>query len=143
VGGGAVQIEVVFFDILAVIAFAVGHPEEPLFQYRVPAVPQGQGQAEALFVIGEPGQAVFPPAIGPGAGHIMGKVIPGIARNAVILPHRPPLAFTQVGPPFPPRNLLLPGFLEPPLFLRIRQIWHHQSRLEKIRFRSFTLMTKI
>jgi hypothetical protein len=64
VGGGAVRLAVVFLDLLAVIACAVGHPEEPLFNYRVPAVPQGQGRAEARLVIGAPGQAVFPPALG-------------------------------------------------------------------------------
>jgi hypothetical protein len=111
VGGGAVQIEVIFFDVLAVIALRVGHPEEPLFEDGVLPVPQGQGQAEARFVIGKPGQAVLPPAIGPGAGLVMGKVIPGLAAGAVILPHRAPLAFTQVRPPFQPRNLTLPGFL--------------------------------
>jgi hypothetical protein len=103
-----------------VIAFAVGHPEEPLLEDGVPAVPPGQGQAEALFVIVEPGQAVFPPALGPGAGLVMGKVIPGIAASALILPHRPPLTFTRVGTPFPPRNLVLPDFLETPLIFSLR-----------------------
>ena len=35
----AVEIKVVFLDVLAVIAFAVGQPEKPFFQDRVATVP--------------------------------------------------------------------------------------------------------
>ena len=43
----AVEVEVVLLDVLAVVAFAVREPEEPLLQDRIPAVPQGEGEAEA------------------------------------------------------------------------------------------------
>ena len=53
--GGAVQVEGVFHDILAVVALAVGEPEEALLEDGIFAVPQGRGETEALLVVGEPG----------------------------------------------------------------------------------------
>ena len=77
----AVEVEVVLLDILAVIAFAVGQSEQPFLENRVLAVPQGQGEAEPLLVVGDAGQTVFTPAIGSRAGLIVGEVIPGIAAS--------------------------------------------------------------
>ena len=44
VGRRAVEVEVVLLHILAVVALAVGQPEEPLLEDRVLAVPQGQAK---------------------------------------------------------------------------------------------------
>jgi hypothetical protein len=60
-----VEIVVVLFDIFAVVALAVGQTKEPLFEDRVLTVPQRQRKAEQLFVVGETGQPVFAPRIGP------------------------------------------------------------------------------
>ena len=66
----AIQVEVVLLDVLAVIALAVGEPEQSLLEDRVRAVPERQGEAEPLLLIGEAGQAVFAPAVGANApGH--------------------------------------------------------------------------
>jgi len=46
VGWRAVEVEVVLFHILAVVPFAVGQSEEPLFEDGVLPVPQGQAEAE-------------------------------------------------------------------------------------------------
>src|SRR6185503_5998993 len=43
---------------------------------------------------------------------VMGEIVPGISRFAVILAHRSPLPFAQVGPPFLPWKTLLPCFIE-------------------------------
>ena len=64
VGRRAVEVEVVFLDVLAVVAFAVGQAEQPLLQDGVLAVPQGQREAEPLPVVGEACQAVLAPAVG-------------------------------------------------------------------------------
>ena len=61
----AVEVEVIFFDVLAVVAFAVCEPEEPLLEDRVFSVPEGERKAEELLVIGNPRQPVLAPAIGP------------------------------------------------------------------------------
>ena len=42
-GRRAVEVEVILFDVLAVVAFAVGQPEEAFLEYRVFAVPQARG----------------------------------------------------------------------------------------------------
>jgi hypothetical protein len=44
--GGAVEIEVVLFDVLAVIPLAVAQPEQPLLEDRIAPVPQRQREAE-------------------------------------------------------------------------------------------------
>jgi len=61
-GRRAVEVEVVFLNVLAVIALAVGQAEQALLEDRVLAVPEGQREAEPLLVVGNPRQTVFTPA---------------------------------------------------------------------------------
>ena len=103
-GRRAVEVEVVLLDVLAVVALAVGQPEQAFLEDRVLAVPQGQREAEPLLVVGDAGQAVFAPAIGARAGLVVGEVIPGVAALAVVLADGPPLALAQVGSPLLPGN---------------------------------------
>ena len=63
VAGRAVEIEVILFDVFAVISFAVGQPEKPLLQDRVLLVPQGQRKAQTLVIVGASKQPVFSPAV--------------------------------------------------------------------------------
>ena len=46
VSGRAVQVVIIFLDVLPVIALAVGHAEHPLLDYRVLAVPQRQRKTQ-------------------------------------------------------------------------------------------------
>ena len=46
-----VQIKVVLFHILAVIALAAGEAEEAFFKDRIAAVPEGQGEADELVLV--------------------------------------------------------------------------------------------
>ena len=103
----AVEVEVVFLDVLAVIAFAVGQAEQALLENRILAVPQGQREAEPLLVVGDAGQAVFAPAIGARAGLVVAEIIPGVAAFAVVLANRSPLPFAEVGAPLFPRRLVV------------------------------------
>src|SRR6185369_14339081 len=112
----AVEVEVVLLDVLAVVAFAVREPEEPLLQDRVLAVPQRQSEAEPLLVVGKTRQTVLAPAIRPGTGMIVGEEIPGITVLAVVLAHGAPLALAQVRPPFFPRRLLVACLCKSGLF---------------------------
>jgi hypothetical protein len=66
--------------------------EETLLEDRILAVPQGQREAEALFVIGNAGQPVFAPAVGAGAGLIVGEIIPGVTALAIVLEDGSPLS---------------------------------------------------
>ena len=81
----AVEVEVVFLDVLAVVALAVRQSEKPLLENGVLAVPEGQREAEPLLVVGNARQAVFTPAIGPPTGLVVGEEVPGIAILAIVL----------------------------------------------------------
>ena len=80
-GRGAVEVEVILFHILAVVAFAVGEAEEPLLQDGVLLIPQGQCEAQVLLVIGNASDAVLAPAVGARAGLIVGEEIPGVTPS--------------------------------------------------------------
>src|SRR4029450_12157909 len=88
--------------VLAVIAFAVRQPEEPLFQDRVVRVPQRESEAQALLVIREAGDAILTPSIRTTARVIVREVFPGIAVRAVVLTDRAPLALGEIRAPFLP-----------------------------------------
>ena len=118
VGRRAIEVEVVLLHVLAVVALAVGQPEEPLLEDGILAVPQGQAEAEALLVVGDAGDAVFAPAVGAGAGVIVGEEVPGVARFAVVLAHRAPLAFAEIRPPLLPGGGSGAGFFQSSVFLR-------------------------
>ena len=112
----AIEVEVVLLHVLAMVAFAVGQPEEPLFENRILAVPEGQAEAEALLVVGNAGDAVFAPAVGARAGMVVREEVPGVAVLAVVLAHGAPLSFTEVRPPLFPGGLQLAGLVQSDLF---------------------------
>jgi hypothetical protein len=60
-----IQVEVILLGVLTVVAFTVGQAEQAFVEDRVYAVPQGQGEAEALLVVGDAGQAVLALAVLP------------------------------------------------------------------------------
>ncbi len=94
--GNAIEVEVQLLDVLA------GQAEQPLLENGVVFVPQGQAQAPVLGLVGESGQAILAPAVGPAAGMVVGKVGPGVAVGTVVLAHRAPLPLAEVGAPFAP-----------------------------------------
>src|SRR5271166_3631040 len=55
VGGGAVDVEVIFLYVFAMVSFAIGQSEQALFQDGVAAIPQRQREAKLLLVVGESG----------------------------------------------------------------------------------------
>ena len=71
-----------------------------------------------LLIVAEAGDAVFAPPVGATSGLLMGKIGPGVAIVTVILAHRSPLAFAQIGSPTPPFRLAVIGFHEPPMLCR-------------------------
>ena len=113
VRGRRVEVEVVLLDVLAVVPLAVGEPEEALLEDGVALVPEGEGKAEALLVVGDPAEAILAPAIGARAGLVVAEVVPRVAVLAVVLAHRAPLPLAQVGPPLLPGDARLPGVVQP------------------------------
>src|SRR5262249_7623048 len=83
---------------------------------RVLAIPQGQGEAESLLVIGNTSQAVLAPAIGAGPRLVVAEVIPGIAAFAVVFADGPPLPLAEVRSPLLPGPTRLSRFIQPPVF---------------------------
>src|SRR6516164_7917784 len=114
-GRRAVEIEIIFFDIFAVIALGIGQSEEALLQDRVLSVPQSNSKAQPGVVVAETGEAVLTPVIGAGAGLIVGEVVPRIPVLAVVLADRAPLSFAQIRTPLLPRRPLLARLVETPL----------------------------
>ena len=112
----AIEVEVILLHVLAVIAFAVGQPEQALLDDRILAIPKREREAEPLVIVGDPSQSVLAPVIGARARLVVAEVIPGVAVVAVILADGAPLAFAEIGPPLLPRNVRLPSFLETLLF---------------------------
>ena len=98
----AVQVVVVFLDVLAVVAFLVGQAEEPLLEERVAAVPEGERQAEVLKAVAEAGESVLVPAIGAAAGVVVGEMVPGVAVGAVVFADSAPGPLGEIGPPVLP-----------------------------------------
>ena len=117
-GRRTVEIEVVFLDVLAVVALAVGQAEQPFLEDRVFAIPQGQGKTQPLMVVAEPRQAVFAPMIGAGPRLVVGEVVPRVAILAVILADGLSLALAEVRSPLPPRHPLFPRLVQTQLFDR-------------------------
>src|SRR6266571_907894 len=101
----AVEVEIIFFDVLAVVALAVGQTEESLLQNGVFPVPEGERKTDPLLVVADACHAILAPTIGAGSCLIVSKKIPGVTVIAVILPNSSPLPFGQVGAPeFPCRR---------------------------------------
>ncbi len=100
--GGAVEIEVVFFDVFAVVGLTVRQTERTFLENRVFAIPQGHAEAQQLLVIADPGETIFTPVISARSCLVMSEIVPGISILAVVLANRTPLPLAQVGPPFSP-----------------------------------------
>jgi hypothetical protein len=47
------------------IALGVGQAEQALLEDGIAAVPEGEGEAEPLLAVGDAGQPVLAPAVGP------------------------------------------------------------------------------
>ena len=99
---GGVEVEVVLLDVLAAVALRAGQPERALLEERITSVPQRQSQAQELVLVGNAAEAVLAPAIGARAGLVVRQEIPGIAVGAVILAHRTPGPFREIGAPEAP-----------------------------------------
>ncbi len=107
VRGRVVEVEVVLLHVLAMVALGAAQAEQPLLQYRVGAVPQRQRKAQPLRVVADACYAVFAPAVGARARLVVRQVVPGVAVGAVVLAHRAPLAFADIGAPAAPGHAVL------------------------------------
>src|ERR1700690_3942769 len=102
VSGNVVEVEPIFFRILAVISFITGEPEHALFQDGIAAVPKRGCKHEQLIAVANAGDAVLTPAISLAARLIVREKIPRIAIRAVVLAHGSPRTIADVRSPFTP-----------------------------------------
>ena len=109
VGRRGIEVVVELLDVLAVVALAVGEAEQALLQDRIAAVPKRQREAEPLLLVGNAGDAVLAPAVGPRARLIVRKILPGVAVRAVVLADRAPLPLREIGSPVASRPRARPG----------------------------------
>ena len=93
VRGSGIQVIVIFFDVLAVIALRAAQAEEALLQNGIASIPEGECKTEALVIVTDAGDPVFGPAIGTRAGVVVGEIIPGRSISAVIFSRIAPRAF--------------------------------------------------
>ena len=107
-----VDVPPVLLGVLAVVALVAGQAEDPLLEDRVAAVPEREREAEPLLDVGEAGQAVLAPAVGPRAGVVVREVVPRLAVGAVVLADRAPLPLAQVRAPQVPVAGLQQAVLE-------------------------------
>src|SRR5215471_10799678 len=115
-GRRAIKVEVVFFYVLTMVPFTIREPEQALLENGVIPVPERQGKAESLLIVGDPRQTVLAPTIRTRTGLVMTEVVPGVAALAVVFAYGPPLPFTEVRPHFFQGTPSLPGFIQPHLF---------------------------
>ena len=127
VGRRTVDVKVVLLDILAVVGFAVGQPEEALLQDWVPLVPQGQRKTEPLLFIADSPEPVLAPPVRSGACLVMGEIVPGVAVIAVVLADSPPLSLAEVRPPFLPGDVRLSRIVQAFLLGDIQHRFHLAS----------------
>ncbi len=97
-----VEVEVILFDVLAVVSFVAAQAEEALLQDGIAAIPKGEREAEALVIVADSEDAVLRPPEGAQGGLIEGEIIPGVAIGAVVFAGIAPGAFGQIRPPAPP-----------------------------------------
>jgi hypothetical protein len=108
VGGRAVEIEVTFFDIFAVVSFFTGQSEEALFEDGIPLVPEGKRKADLLMAIANATQSVFRPAIGPRTRMIVREITPSVAGRTVVFADSAPGSLGKIRPPAFPVLFPLP-----------------------------------
>src|SRR5437016_3207042 len=63
VRGRAVEVEIIFLDVFAVVSLTRREPEQPLLQNRIAAIPERQGETQDLITVANPGDAVFAPTV--------------------------------------------------------------------------------
>jgi hypothetical protein len=92
--GRAVEVEVVLFDIFAVVGLAIHKAERAFSDDGVFAIPQSHAKTRQLLLIADAGKTILTPVICTRSSLIMsGRAIPVLA---VVLANRTPLPLAEV-----------------------------------------------
>ena len=94
-----VNVEVVVFQIFAVVAFERVHTKEAFLQMAVDTIPECGRKTEKLIAITDASNAVLAPAIGFCASHVVREKGPRIPVGGVVFPDGAPAPVGEIGPP--------------------------------------------
>src|ERR1041385_6220881 len=108
--GRRVEVEIVFFYVLAVIALVARQAEDSFFQDGISLVPQCYCETDHLLAVADAGQPIFIPAIGAGTSLVVREVFPSVSVRTVVFAHGAPRALAEVGPPALPVFATRSGF---------------------------------
>jgi hypothetical protein len=97
--GRAIEVKVVFFDVLSVIFFLASQSEGPFLQEGIAPIPQGKSETEILVTIADSTETVFAPPISTGTGMLVREIAPGFTVGTVVLSHSSPSTLGEKGPP--------------------------------------------
>ena len=111
--GRGIEIKILLFHVLAVVALRPGQPEQPFLQNRIAPVPQRQRKAQPAFAVRDAQQSILAPAIRAAARVVVRKIIPARAVLRIILAHRAPLPLGKIRPPALPVFSARGIFLQP------------------------------
>jgi len=87
--GRAIEVEVVFLDVLPVIALAVRQSEQAFLEDRIATVPERKRKAEKLLFIADTGETILTPVIRAGPSLIMAADALNAALGSVTLAELP------------------------------------------------------
>ena len=107
-----IEVEIVLFHVLAVVALVGGQAEEAFLEDGIAFVPENGGEAKKLIAIANAGDTVLAPAIGFAAGEFVRQIAPGVAVGAVIFADGGPGALADVRPPATPAAVIVVDFLD-------------------------------
>src|SRR6516164_5642484 len=79
--GCAIEIKVVFFDVLSVISFLASQSEGAFLQERIAPIPQGKRETEILVAIADSTETVFVSTDKHGNGHARAGNSPRLYRR--------------------------------------------------------------
>src|SRR5262249_54062081 len=97
-----IEIVIILFAILAMIALIASYSEQPLLENRIAPIPQCQGKTQTLMIVGNAAQAILTPPVDTRPCMIVRKILPRRAVRAVVLPHRRPLPLGKIRSPAAP-----------------------------------------
>ncbi len=122
--GCAIEVKVIFLDVLTVVSLTICQSEHTLLENRVISIPQCHAKAKQLMVIADTCETILTPVIGARPGLVMSEVVPGVPILTVVFAYCAPLPLAKIGSPFSPRRVFGAGFFKSG---RFRIAWHISS----------------
>src|SRR5262249_46139951 len=95
---------IIFLHILAMVSLAWHDAKEAFLEDGIAPIPQGQSEDQDLIAIAPARERILAPAESARTRVVVREIVPGLAVGAVILAHRAPGAFGNVGAPLAPRR---------------------------------------